>query len=334
MDTDTKNRIIGLFYGQLIGDALGARYEFKSKTKIIDLMLKDIKNNKLQMLGGGPFNVDPGQYTDDSELALGIWYSILTLNIYNVDDIVKQFYLWYASEPFDIGNATKNAFCCGNSKKDMTENATQNNYSLSNGCLMKISALGALNFLTTNTHNLSTIAKEICELTNPNSICIDMSKCYVKAIEHAIQTGDPKIAYKKACETAQLNITKLLLKDASNNMFRVKHISSDGHISEIDTDGACWGYVGIAFQNAFYHLLNTQSFTEVMIHTLCLGGDTDTNACIAGALFGACYGSNKIDEKWKNTIMDYKSSINRTNIYPALNHQNVYELLNKKLNKL
>lgn len=139
-------------------------------------------------MGGGPFNVDIGQYTDDSELALGIWYSILVNNSYNIDDIVGQFYQWSHSMPFDIGNTTRTAFDSGECRQDMLSNSQENNYySLSNGCLMKISAIGSINLLSSNAYNLETLAKEICELTNPNPLCIDICKCYVKAIEYAIK---------------------------------------------------------------------------------------------------------------------------------------------------
>lgn len=334
MNNQIKLRIIGLFYGQLVGDALGTRYEFKKKEKVIDQISKDTIENKLPILGGGPFNVGVGQYTDDSELALGIWYSILVNNSYDIDSIAEQFYLWSRSMPFDIGNATRTAFGSGESRQDMLSNAQANSYSLSNGCLMKISAIGAINFLTTNAYNVTSLAKEICELTNPNPVCIDICKCYVKAIEYAIKTGDPKIAYKKACDVAELDITKLLLKASLTRMSPVKLIGSNGQISEIDTDGACQGYVGIAFQNAFYHLLHTKSFTEVMIHTMCLGGDTDTNACIVGALYGACFGGDKIDRDWLYSVMQHTSSKKRVDIYPAMNHQNICHMLKNKLKEL
>ena len=182
---DTKDRIYGLFFGQLTGDAIGTRYEFLSKNNAIKQLENDIINNELPMLGGGPFYLKKGQYTDDSELALGVWYSLLVCKTYNIDHIVKIFYKWYNSGPFDIGKATTDAFCKGCNRKDMKSNASRQ--SLSNGCLMKISALGALKYLfPTNSISLEVVAKEVCELTNPNPICVDMSICYLEAINTAI----------------------------------------------------------------------------------------------------------------------------------------------------
>lgn len=331
---DIKLRIAGVFFGQLVGDALGTRYEFKKKKSIALKLKDDIVNGKLNILGGGPFNVYAGQYTDDSELALGIWYSILENDGYDIDHIAKQFYLWYKSLPFDVGNATRNAFEIGTSRLDMLENAKSNSYSLSNGCLMKISPIGVLNYLTCNAFNTAKMAKEVCELTNPHPVCVDMCICYVKAIEIAIKTGDYKKAYSVACNTAETQIVKMILDDAYYRNTRVKLLDSSGEISEVDTDGSFQGYAGIAFQNAFYNILHAKSFDEVMINTISLGGDTDTNACIAGALYGACFGGNSIRKELLDSVMNYCGSKNRIELYPAINHQCVFNMLKKKLKTL
>lgn len=338
--SNKNDRILGLFFGQLIGDAIGTRYEFLKKTKARQELEQDIKNNnnKIRILGGGHFFVNKGQYTDDSELALGIWYSLLLFDEYNIEDIVQQFYKWYRSEPFDIGNTTKNAFNRGSNRHDMITNANDDNkYSLSNGCLMKISPIGCINHLFGKSHNLSILAKEICELTNPNAICIDMCVCYVEAINTAIETGSPIQAYLKACKVAKTKIVKLILADAKTKNSPVKCIDSSGNIFDVAPD-VNMGYIGIAFQNAFFHLLNTfdvtnneNIFDKVMINTILLGGDTDTNCCIVGALYCACHGVKSIKYYHINDIMLHKSDHNRTLIYPPLNHQNLYELLYKKL---
>ena len=325
---DITDRIYGLFFGQLTGDAIGTRYEFLSKDNAIEQLSKDIVGNKFQMLGGGPFYLQKGQYTDDSELALGVWYSLLRRKTYDIDHIVKIFYKWYNSGPFDIGKATTDAFCKGHCKDDMKSNASRQ--SLSNGCLMKISALGALKFLfSENNISLRTVAKEVCELTNPNPICVDMSTCYLYAINIAIRTGNPNETYKKASSIAKLPITKMILLDAKTKYSPVKLINAQNKIEEIEPDSTYQGYVGIAFQNAFYHLLNTNDYVDVMIHTVGIGGDTDTNACIAGALFGACYGVGRIDKDWITSVLNFTSNKERIKLYKPLNHQKVFELLSK-----
>jgi ADP-ribosyl-[dinitrogen reductase] hydrolase len=325
---DRKNRIYGLFFGQLTGDAIGSRYEFLSKDSAIKKLKKDIVNNELPMLGCGPFNLKKGQYADDSELALGIWYSLLVRKTYDIDHIVKMCYKWYQSGPFDIGEATTRAFSKGCNKNDIKTNASIQ--SLSNGCLMKMSPLGALKYLfPTNDFSLKNVAKEVCELTNPNIICIDMSICYLHAINTAIKTGDPKKVYIKALSMAKLPITKMILEDAKTKYTPVKLINNYNLISEIMPDSSHQGYIGIAFQNAFYHLLNTKNYTDVMIHIIGMGGDTDTNCCIVGALFGACHGVKKIEKDWIISVLNFTNYMRRINIYKALDHQHIFELLSR-----
>jgi ADP-ribosylglycohydrolase len=55
------------------------------------------------------------------------------------------------------------------------------------------------------------------------------------------------------------------------------------------------GWVLIALQNAFYHLLASDLFRSGVTETILQGGDTDTNACITGALIGAVEGISQID---------------------------------------
>ena len=333
MNHDSKLRILGLFFGQLIGDALGTRYEFKCNRLATKSVKRDIINNKLPILGDGPHNVEPGQYTDDSELALGIWYSLLTNEDFDIDDIVKQFYNWYKSCPFDVGHATETSFGSGSTRTDMLNNSKLNAHSLSNGCLMKISPLGALSYLSNNGYSTQTIASQVCELTNPNEICIDMSICYVRAIEIALKSGNPKLVFAAVKNIAKCDITKQILKDSQNKSTPCKYISND-EIIYVNADKPFQGYIGIAFQNAFYHLLNSSSYSEVMIKTICLGGDVDTNACIAGALFGACFGIKNIEKDWINTVAEYQSSPERKKLYKPINHQYVYSLLHDKIKKM
>ena len=67
-----KERSLGLFLGQLCGDALGTRYEFKPSSVTTSEIRSDLDNGHLPILGGGPFDLQAGTVTDDSELAIEI----------------------------------------------------------------------------------------------------------------------------------------------------------------------------------------------------------------------------------------------------------------------
>ena len=63
------------------------------------------------------------------------------------------------------------------------------------------------------------------------------------------------------------------------------------------------GWVLLALQNAFYHLLHTAELKDALLQTVRQGGDTDTNACIAGALLGAVHGREAIPLQWRQMVL-------------------------------
>jgi len=63
------------------------------------------------------------------------------------------------------------------------------------------------------------------------------------------------------------------------------------------------GYVLIALQNAFYQVLHAPTFADGVVATVMGGGDTDTNAAIAGALLGAIHGVDAIPAQWRAAVL-------------------------------
>jgi ADP-ribosylglycohydrolase len=63
----------------------------------------------------------------------------------------------------------------------------------------------------------------------------------------------------------------------------------------------CW--VLIALGNAFWQLLHATTLEKGVVSTVMAGGDTDTNAAIAGALLGAVHGREAIPLQWQDRIL-------------------------------
>ena len=70
----------------------------------------------MEMMGGGMFEVGPGQVTDDSEMAMCMMWGLIKGNegnegetILNLDSIAGYYSQWYQSNPFDIGITTSKA---------------------------------------------------------------------------------------------------------------------------------------------------------------------------------------------------------------------------------
>jgi len=313
---DIKDKIRGVFYGQFIGDALGTRYEFETTNVIKAKINQDLVDNFLPILGGGPFKLVKGQVTDDTELAMALFCSLLEREKYDIRHIGHKYIKWIESNPFDIGNTTRAALNNAKTYDDIVQNSQKHNQSsLSNGCLMRISPLAVYGYVLPDEElykdcMLNTI------MTNPNPITIDCVKVYCAAIKMALQTSVRKTIFEHAYDTAKHPLIKQILIDSLTKPLPV--LMPNG--SHLETYSYNMGYCGIALQNTFYELINGINFYSSMVNTVIRGGDTDTNGCITGALLGAYYGKSQIPHKWINAV---KINNPRAQVYPEVQQVNI-----------
>ena len=109
--TETKDKFhkerllsLGSVLGAFCGDSMGSYYEFKLGSDVLydSLKLFEVTNPIFQTL--------PGQFTDDSELAMSSAYGILDSNgDYNNNKVAYYNGLWLLSGPFDVGITTRNS---------------------------------------------------------------------------------------------------------------------------------------------------------------------------------------------------------------------------------
>ena len=100
----------GLMYGELIGDSLGLRYEFKKARIVGQLIQNDLDSNGfLPILGGGKYKFEPGQLSDDSEMALCLARSLVACDGFDIHDVACSYCYWMMSGPMCAGRTTRNA---------------------------------------------------------------------------------------------------------------------------------------------------------------------------------------------------------------------------------
>src|SRR5687768_11222399 len=94
------NRFRGCLLGLAVGDALGTTLEFSQPGSFQPI--KDI-------IGGGPFNLKPGEWTDDTSMALCLADSLIKKGFDPVDQM-ERYCRWYREgylssngKCFDIG---------------------------------------------------------------------------------------------------------------------------------------------------------------------------------------------------------------------------------------
>jgi ADP-ribosylglycohydrolase len=301
-----KDLTKGVIWGAFVGDSLGSRYEFLEKEEAMEQVKKDlVKGDKLKILGGGPFNLLAGQVSDDSEMTMCLLQSLANNKKYVQSDIANNYIKWFKTNPPDIGLTIKRALKTrkiSDNNFDMIENSKAlNSYSLSNGVVMRIAPLGIYGMFVSD-DELRGYVNDECDLTHPNEIVKDISFVYCIAIKYLLMNKDRKEVFNICYDMADKPRTKILLGDSKSRPEPV-YLITEKEEKFINTDDKQFqGYVGIAIQNAFYELMNGNTFYDSMLSIIKRGGDTDTNCSIAGGLLGAFYGYKNIDSDWIKVV--------------------------------
>ena len=277
-DPGLLSRAQGCLLGQVAGDSLGALVEFQTAAEVA----QRYPEGPYRLEDGGQWDILAGQPTDDSELALTLGRSILEQGRYEPEAALAAYRAWLRSGPFDVGGTIRAALA------DRANPASQ-----ANGSLMRVSPLAVFAH-DAPLAEAAQMARQDCRLTHPNPVCEDAVAAYVAAIRHALREGDgPKAAWKAALDWAR----------GANVAFTVIEALEEAGKRPPTCDGEHQGFVLVALRNAFYELLHAESLEEGVVATVRRGGDTDTNAAVAGALLGAVYGREAVPPQWRSMIL-------------------------------
>jgi len=278
INPEILSRAEGCLLGQLAGDSLGGLVEFKTLSEIHRRYPAGVR----ELTDGGTWDTIAGQPTDDSEMALMLARLLVKERRYDAEEARRAYVCWLKSHPFDCGG-TVSAGLQGKPNRD----------SQANGALMRISPLGIFCW-NRDLERTSRFAQQDAALTHPHSVCLQANALFVMAIAQLIsKRKSPRETYEgiKIWAT-ELKVEKTLMKailDAPGS------VPADYLTQQ--------GWVLIAFQNALWQLLHATSLEEGVVDTVMRGGDTDTNAAIAGALLGAAYGSDAVPKQWVEKIL-------------------------------
>jgi|GEM_PF-35686 len=292
-DPRQLSRAQGCLLGQLAGDSLGGLVEFSSAAKIKSKYPSGLRD----LIDGGHWHILAGQPTDDSELALMLARSIVHAKGYDPAAALDAYLHWYSSPPFDIGGTTSSALRGakhGQTPQERLAGAKQHasTSSQANGSLMRISPLAI--FGAGNPAAAANWARADSSLTHPHQVCQDSCAVFVAAIATAIATGcSAEACYQAALDEARRSSAAAPVAEALRE-------AAERPPEDYQTQQ---GWVLIALQNAFYQLLHAPTLEDGVVRTVMAGGDTDTNAAIAGALLGAVHGRDAIPPQWLRSIL-------------------------------
>jgi ADP-ribosyl-[dinitrogen reductase] hydrolase len=273
------SRAQGCLLGQLAGDALGSLVEFRSPADI----RRQYPDGVRELADGGTWDTLAGQPTDDSEMALALARSLVRDGRYAAKAARAAYVDWLHSDPFDVGN-TVSAGLSGRVNRE----------SQANGALMRISPLGIFCARREPDEALAW-AKADAELTHPHPVCVQANQLFVAAIARAIREGCVGTAlYQDVLERATNTPVAALL------LAVIRNAASAPPADYVHQQG----WVLIAFHNALWQLLHAPTLEAGVVDTVMQGGDTDTNAAIAGAVLGAVHGREAVPAQWVDRMLN------------------------------
>ncbi len=292
------NKVEGCFLGLAIGDALGVPVEFQSRRQLTEKPVT-------KMLGFMSWNQPPGTWSDDSSLAFCLAESLT--KGYDLEDIGRKSLAWMIDgywgahdEVFDVGNTTKIALQrLKSGRNSFLYSGERDEASNGNGSLMKI-APAALYFHNVHDDQLWNAIHDISAITHAHFRSCFCCFVYCKYLI-GLYKGEEKLeALRKASESIRqfidsknFSTTETQLLD---RIFTLK--IADAKEDEIKSSG----YVLHTLEASIWCLLTTSSYKEAVLKAVNLGGDTDTTACVTGALAGVYYGMDEIPQHWMEQV--------------------------------
>lgn len=280
-DAGILRRAQGCWLGQLAGDALGSLVEFQTPESIAARYPDGVR----LLEDGGTWDTIAGQPTDDSEMALALARALVAAGCFDADAVLQAYVAWYESSPFDLGDTTRTALAAARQGRRAAATESQ-----ANGSLMRISPLGIFG-AAHDAGDLAEWARADAALTHPHPVCAGAAAIFAATLAYAIGAGcGPTAAYAYARERAADAPPAVRETLGRARQERPAYLVNSG-------------WVLVAFQNAFYQLLHASSVEEALVDTVMRGGDTDTNAAVAGALLGAVHGRESIPLSWRDRVV-------------------------------
>ena len=285
-------RYRGALLGLAIGDAVGTTLEFKAPGtfKPID-----------DMVGGGPFHLKPGEWTDDTSMALCLAESLIEKQGFDPIDQLERYVRWYRKghlssngRCFDIGNTTRTALSRFEKSHEPYPGATEPD-TAGNGSLMRLAPVPL--FFAQDSARAIHMSGESSRTTHGAPACIDACRYYGGLI-----VGTLGGASKNELLSAHYSPIKGYwntypltpeIGAVAAGSFRKKQppaIRGTGYVVE-SLEAALW---------AFCH---SNSFKDGLLMAVNLGDDADTTGAIYGQLAGAYYSEEEIPSGWLSKLV-------------------------------
>jgi ADP-ribosyl-[dinitrogen reductase] hydrolase len=261
---------------------VGTTLEFKSR---------DSYPLMTDMIGGGPFGLKAGEWTDDTAMALALADSLAADPKLDEADLMRRFVDWHESgmysctgSCFDIGITTRQALARWKKTGDPFAGSTDPQ-TAGNGSLMRLSPVAVSHF--GNRALLRDVAARQSRTTHAAPEAVDACVAYAEALADAIE-GAQRSEVLRARLDPYAGAIGLIMAGSWRGKPRHEIRAS--------------GYVAHSLEASLWSVARTGDFKDAVLLASNLGEDADTTGAITGQLAGALYGYDAIPQSWQNRV--------------------------------
>ena len=282
---DELNRFRGCLLGLACGDAVGTTAEFCARGRFVPLT---------DMVGGGVFELRPGEWTDDTSMALCLAASLTELGTFDPGDQMRRYWKWvdegYLSSNgrcFDVGNTTFDALERFRATGEPFSGSTDP-HAAGNGCIMRLAPVPL--FYYPDFEAAVRMSGESARTTHGAVECVEACRLLGGMLFQAL-SGKNKEEILFGHGVAGL----------SSEPIRAIAVGDYRPKSEREIDGS--GYVVRSLEAAVWCFWQADNFRDAVLRAANLGNDADTTAAVCGQVAGAHYGDAGIPKDWLDKLV-------------------------------
>jgi ADP-ribosylglycohydrolase len=288
---DEIDRYHGALLGLAVGDALGTAVEFRRPRTFEPVT---------GITGGGPFGLKPGQWTDDTSMALCLADSLVERRGFDPVDQMSRYVRWWQhgvmssnGECFDIGNTVRSALQSFMDTGEPYSGSTRSD-TAGNGSLMRLAPV-PLYFAKHPVEAIKRSGESSCT-THGAATAVDACRYYGGLIVGAVQS-EPK----EALLSSRYSPVEGYWQEHPLAP-EIDEIAAGSFKRRQPPEIAGTGYVVRSLEAALWAFHRSTSFSDGCLQAVNLGDDADTTGAIYGQLAGAYYGYQSIPERWRHVI--------------------------------
>lgn len=285
---DLIDRYRGALLGLAVGDALGTTLEFKPPGSFEPIS---------DMVGGGPFRLTPGTWTDDTSMALCLAESLIKKQGFDPTDQMDRYVRWWkeghhsaTGQCFDIGSTVSRALADFRSSGNPYSGST-NPRSAGNGSLMRLAPIPLAFRLAADPWRY---AANSSATTHAARTCLDACGFYSALTVLALK------GHSKELLLGADSIPAQLFEEGASS--EIRDVAQGSYWKNQPPNIRGTGYVVDALEAALWAFNESDSFREGALLAVNLGEDADTTGAIFGQLAGAYYGVEGIPGEWRGKI--------------------------------